>query len=46
MLLTPHPCYLTLGNTLSKRKQVSQTLFQNRIPELSLTEMCDATKKS
>jgi putative transposase len=31
---------------LSKRKQVYQTLFQKRIPELSLTETRDATNKS
>jgi putative transposase len=45
MLLTPHPCYLALGNTLSKRKQVYQSLFQKRISELPLTEMCDVTNK-
>jgi putative transposase len=45
-LLTPHPCYLALGNSLTKRKQAYQALFQQHIPDLSLTEIRDATNKS
>jgi putative transposase len=45
-LLTPHLCYLALGNTLSKRRKTYQTLFEKHISALSLTEIRDATNKS
>jgi len=45
-LITPHELYLKLGKNKSERKANYQALFQCHIPELSLTEIREATNKS
>jgi putative transposase len=45
-LLTAHPCYNALGQTAQERKVAYVALFKHHIPEISLTEIRDATNKA
>ena len=45
-LITPHFCYLSLGNTSINRQFAYQALFENKIPAYTLKEIRAATNKS
>lgn len=45
-LLTAHNCYEELGHDTASRKAAYCALFKSHIPELTLTEIRDATNKA
>lgn len=45
-LLSPHHCYLALGANEGERKRAYRQLFEHHIPDLTLTEIRDATNKA
>ena len=45
-LLTPHPCYLALGESEVIRKENYRALFDHHIPLLTLQEIQEATNKA
>ena len=45
-LLTPHTCYLSLGQTDKERQEMYKSLFAQQIPAYTIKEIRDATNKA
>ena len=45
-LLTPHPCYLSLGKTIDLRKECYRALFEQTFAECFLEDIRNATSKA
>lgn len=45
-LLKQHDCYLALGNTKRDREAIYRALFENEIPETTIKEIRNATKRA
>ena len=45
-LVTPHPCYQSLGKTEDKRQLAYKALFDRQIPDYTLKEIRDAINKA
>ncbi len=45
-LLTPHICYLSLGQTDKERQGIYKSLFEQHIPAYTIKEIRDATNKA
>jgi putative transposase len=44
-LITPHSCYLSLGNDDAERQHTYQSLFESQISTYTLKEIREATNK-